>query len=69
MAFTIKKDYEKGEREAEWSYKQRTVHGLNTIDPLMPPQQQSTCREFSELIEQARKRAEIARFVSSIMLT
>jgi hypothetical protein len=39
------------------------------MEPSMPPQQQSTCGEFSELAEQARRRAEIARYVSSIILT
>ncbi|KEH37844.1 putative proton-exporting ATPase [Medicago truncatula] len=31
-AFTTKKDYGKGEREAQWAVAQRTMHGLDTQD-------------------------------------
>ncbi|XP_054782343.1 plasma membrane ATPase-like [Prosopis cineraria] len=60
-AFTTKKDYGRGEREAQWATAQRTLHGLN------PPQTEQTLNdmssygELSELAEQARKRAEVAR--------
>ncbi|KAK8618994.1 hypothetical protein V6N13_132964 [Hibiscus sabdariffa] len=57
-AFTTKKDYGKGEREAQWALAQRTLHGLT------PPQvtnEEINHKELSEIAEQARKRAEVAR--------
>ncbi|KAL8138275.1 hypothetical protein V2J09_004276 [Rumex salicifolius] len=63
-AFTTKKDYGKEEREAQWATAQRTLHGLQ------PPQtatsnslfsDKSSYRELSEIAEQAKKRAEMAR--------
>ncbi|XP_077238040.1 plasma membrane ATPase 4-like isoform X1 [Tasmannia lanceolata] len=61
-AFTTKKDYGKGEREAQWALAQRTLHGLQ------PPPEQSglfndknSYRELSEIAEQAKRRAEVAR--------
>ncbi|KAK7255160.1 hypothetical protein RIF29_28564 [Crotalaria pallida] len=60
-AFTTKKDYGKEEREAQWATAQRTLHGLN------PPAAQQMLNEYhgntelSEVAEQAKKRAEIAR--------
>ncbi|KAL3511952.1 hypothetical protein ACH5RR_024669 [Cinchona calisaya] len=59
-AFTTKKDYGRGEREAQWALDQRTLHGLQ------PPQSSEiyndkSYAELSEIAEQAKKRAEIAR--------
>ncbi|KAJ8641227.1 hypothetical protein MRB53_017921 [Persea americana] len=61
-AFTSKKDYGRGEREAQWALAQRTLHGLQ------PPEsaelfndKNNNYRDLSELAEQAKKRAEIAR--------
>eukprot|EP01018_Ginkgo_biloba_P007631 Gb_17514 [translate_table: standard] len=59
-AFTTKKDYGKEEREAQWAHTQRTLHGLH------PPQSdlfsgKHSFRELSEIAEQAKRRAEIAR--------
>ncbi|KAJ8446544.1 hypothetical protein Cgig2_019697 [Carnegiea gigantea] len=59
-AFTTKKDYGKGEREAQWAAAQRTLHGLQ------PPEAadlfaDKNYRELSEIAEQAKRRAEIAR--------
>ncbi|KAJ8461397.1 hypothetical protein OPV22_034323 [Ensete ventricosum] len=59
-AFTSKKDYGKGEREAQWALAQRTLHGLQ------PPETSSlfdekSYRELSEIAEQAKRRAEVAR--------
>ncbi|XVF35748.1 hypothetical protein REPUB_Repub18cG0172900 [Reevesia pubescens] len=60
-AFTTKKDYGKEEREAQWAAAQRTLHGLQ------PPQtsnlfnERSSYRELSEIAEQAKRRAEVAR--------
>ncbi|XP_021906560.1 ATPase 9, plasma membrane-type [Carica papaya] len=59
-AFTTKKDYGRGEREAQWALAQRTLHGLQ------PPEselfnEKSNYRELSEIAEQAKRRAEVAR--------
>ncbi|CAN6450938.1 unnamed protein product [Victoria cruziana] len=59
-AFTTKKDYGKEEREAQWALAQRTLHGLK------PPEsalfnEKSSYRELSEIAEQAKRRAEVAR--------
>ncbi|CAI0555864.1 unnamed protein product [Linum tenue] len=51
-AFTTKKDYGKEEREAQWALAQRTLHGLQ------PPPESS---ELTEIAEQAKRRAEVAR--------
>ncbi|XP_047310196.1 plasma membrane ATPase-like [Impatiens glandulifera] len=62
-AFTTKKDYGRGEREAQWVQAQRTLHGLQP-----PPQANNELfndnngyRELSEIAEQAKRRAEVAR--------
>ncbi|KAK4796132.1 hypothetical protein SAY86_028458 [Trapa natans] len=60
-AFTTKKDYGKGEREAQWARKQRTLHGLQPPDTLDLFNDKNNYRELSEIAEQAKKRAEIAR--------
>jgi H+-transporting ATPase len=59
-AFTSKKHYGKEEREAQWAHAQRTLHGLH------PPEthlfnKKSSYRELSEIVEQAKRRAEVAR--------
>ncbi|KAK4796012.1 hypothetical protein SAY86_028338 [Trapa natans] len=60
-AFTSKKDYGKGEREAQWAREQRTLHGLHTPSTSDLFDDKNNYRELSEIAEQARKRAEIAR--------
>ncbi|CAI0555871.1 unnamed protein product [Linum tenue] len=62
-AFTTKKDYGKEEREAQWALAQRTLHGLQP-----PPESsggifndKSSYRELTEIAEQAKRRAEVAR--------
>ncbi|KAL3629630.1 ATPase 8, plasma membrane-type [Castilleja foliolosa] len=59
-AFTTKKDYGKGEREAQWAVAQRTLHGLSTPDTNTLFQDKSYS-ELSEIAEQAKRRAEVAR--------
>ncbi|XP_038713165.1 ATPase 9, plasma membrane-type [Tripterygium wilfordii] len=59
-AFTTKKNYGKEEREAQWAVAHRTLHGLQ------PPESSElfndkNYRELSEIAEQAKKRAEVAR--------
>ncbi|KAI4355804.1 hypothetical protein L6164_004543 [Bauhinia variegata] len=61
IAFTSKKDYGKGEREAQWALAQRTLHGLNPPDTEQILKETNNYRELSELAEQAKKRADVAR--------
>lgn len=58
-AFTTKKDYGKGEREAQWARAQRTMHGLQPPETLF--NDKNNYRELSEIAEQAKRRAEVAR--------
>jgi len=59
-AFTTKKDYGKGEREAQWAVAQRTLHGLQPADsPALF--NDKNYKELSEIAEQAKRRAEVAR--------
>ncbi|KAL2482768.1 ATPase 8 [Forsythia ovata] len=60
-AFTTKKDYGKGEREAQWALAQRTLHGLQTADSSALFNDKHNYRELSEIAEQAKRRAEVAR--------
>ncbi|KAK4415010.1 ATPase 8, plasma membrane-type [Sesamum alatum] len=60
IAFTTKKDYGKGEREAQWALAQRTLHGLSTTETTELFNDKSY-RELSEIAEQAKRRAEVAR--------
>ncbi|XP_020110372.1 plasma membrane ATPase 4-like [Ananas comosus] len=59
-AFTNKKDYGRGEREAQWALAQRTLHGLQPPDASGFFSDKSY-RELSEIAEQAKRRAEVAR--------
>ncbi|KAE8653042.1 ATPase 8, plasma membrane-type [Cucumis sativus] len=58
-AFTTKKDYGKGEREAQWAIAQRTMHGLQPPETIF--HEKSNYEDLSEIAEQAKKRAEVAR--------
>ncbi|KAL1553867.1 Plasma membrane ATPase 4 [Salvia divinorum] len=62
-AFTSKKDFGKEEREAQWAHAQRTLHGLNKPEEATNNifNEKNNYRELSEIAEQAKKRAEIAR--------
>ncbi|XP_022133234.1 plasma membrane ATPase 4-like [Momordica charantia] len=60
-AFTTKKDYGKEEREAQWATTQRTIHGLQPPQPNNLTSDRGNYGELSEIAEQARRRAEIAR--------
>ncbi|XP_058180318.1 ATPase 8, plasma membrane-type [Rhododendron vialii] len=60
-AFTTKKDYGKGEREAQWALAQRTLHGLPAEASGVFNEKNDNYHELSEIAEQAKKRAEIAR--------
>ncbi|XP_078433714.1 plasma membrane ATPase-like isoform X1 [Wolffia australiana] len=60
-AFTTKKDYGKEEREAQWAMAQRTLHGLQPPESVNLFSDKSSYRELTEIAEQAKRRAEIAR--------
>ncbi|XP_058723370.1 plasma membrane ATPase 4-like [Vicia villosa] len=60
-AFTSKKDYGKGEREAQWAHAQRTLHGLEPPESSGIFHEKNSYRELSEIAEQAKRRAEVAR--------
>ncbi|KDP33445.1 hypothetical protein JCGZ_07016 [Jatropha curcas] len=60
-AFTTKKDYGKEEREAQWATAQRTLHGLQPPETNNFFGEKSGYRELSEIAEQAKRRAEVAR--------
>ncbi|KAH6755185.1 H[+]-ATPase 9 [Perilla frutescens var. hirtella] len=60
-AFTSKKDYGRGEREAQWAAAQRTLHGLQAPNNADVFNDSNNYRELSEIAEQAKKRAEVAR--------
>ncbi|CAA6659639.1 unnamed protein product [Spirodela intermedia] len=60
-AFTTKKDYGRGEREAQWALAQRTLHGLQPADTTALFNDKNSYRELSEIAEQAKRRAEVAR--------
>nr|AFK46374.1 unknown [Lotus japonicus] len=60
-AFTTKKDYGKEEREAQWAAAQRTLHGLQPPETSNVFNEKNSYRELSEIAEQAKRRAEVAR--------
>ncbi|KAI4337418.1 hypothetical protein L6164_015839 [Bauhinia variegata] len=60
-AFTTKKDYGKEEREAQWAAAQRTLHGLQPPENSNLFNDKNNYRELSEIAEQAKRRAEVAR--------
>ncbi|CAF2030266.1 unnamed protein product [Brassica napus] len=60
-ALTTKKDFGKEEREAQWAVAQRTLHGLQPKEHVNIIPEKGGYRELSEIAEQAKKRAEIAR--------
>ncbi|GKV45408.1 hypothetical protein SLEP1_g52489 [Rubroshorea leprosula] len=60
-AFTTRKDYGKGEREAQWALAQRTLHGLQPPEAEEIFNDKTSYRELSEIAEQAKRRAEVAR--------
>ncbi|XP_058068004.1 plasma membrane ATPase 4 [Magnolia sinica] len=60
-AFTSKKDYGREEREAQWALAQRTLHGLHPPETTNLFSDKSSYRELSEIAEQAKRRAEVAR--------
>lgn len=62
-AFTTKKDYGREEREAQWAMAQRTLHGLQPPETADLFNEKTGYRELSEIAEQAKRRAEVARYL------
>ncbi|CAL5327158.1 unnamed protein product [Camellia sinensis] len=62
IAFTRKKDFGKEQRELQWAHAQRTLHGLQVPDPKMFSDR-NNFTELNQMAEEAKKRAEIARYV------
>ncbi|CAN0862532.1 ATPase 9, plasma membrane-type [Linum grandiflorum] len=60
-AFNNKNDFGKGEREAQWAADQRTLHGLQPPENNELFNDKTNYRELSEIAEQAKRRAEVAR--------
>ncbi|CAA3030601.1 plasma membrane ATPase 4-like [Olea europaea subsp. europaea] len=60
-ALTSKKDYGRGEREAQWAMAQRTLHGLQPPETSELLNDKNNYQELSEIAEQAKRRAEVAR--------
>ncbi|KAL1532338.1 Plasma membrane ATPase 4 [Salvia divinorum] len=60
-AFTTKSNYGKEEREAQWAAAQRTLHGLQPPETGNLFNEKNSYRELSEIAEQAKRRAEVAR--------
>ena len=64
-AFTTQKDFGKEAREAQWAHAQRTLHGLHpeSKDGTPVPAPSTNRGELSDMADQAKRRAEIARYV------
>ncbi|KAF8086398.1 hypothetical protein N665_0627s0010 [Sinapis alba] len=60
-AFTTKQNYGIEEREAQWALAQRTLNGLQNQETTNVFPEKGGYRELSEIAEQAKRRAEIAR--------
>ncbi|KAK3440089.1 hypothetical protein EUGRSUZ_B00400 [Eucalyptus grandis] len=59
IAFTRQKDFGKEHREREWAHAQRTLHGLQPPDVKFSERSHAT--ELTQMAEEAKTRAEIAR--------
>lgn len=62
-AFSSRKDFGKEVREAKWAAQQRTLHGLQTSGEAKLFMEKSTFREINLIAEEARRCAEIARYL------
>ncbi|KAJ7513418.1 hypothetical protein O6H91_24G006500 [Diphasiastrum complanatum] len=60
-AFTRQKDFGKEAREVKWAQAQRTLHGLQPPDTLLVGERNGYNKDLSDMAEQAKRRAEIAR--------
>lgn len=67
IAFTRKKDFGKEERARKWAHAQRTLHGLQPPDTKMFSDRASFA-DLNQMAEEARRRAEIARYENLTLL-
>jgi hypothetical protein len=58
---TTQKDFGKEARKAAWAAEQRTLHGLQSMEA-KSFSEKHTFRDINIMAEEARRRAEIARF-------
>lgn len=58
---TTQKDFGKEAREAAWAAEQRTLHGLQSMEAKVFSDKH-TFRDISIMAEEAKRRAEIARY-------
>lgn len=68
-AFANELDYGKSKREAQWAMAQRSLHGLQQPETSGLFDDKKDYLELSEIAEQAKRRAEIARHVHLAHLT
>lgn len=61
-AFTRKKDFGKESREVKWVQAQRTLHGLHPTDDDEAADRGPWFQDMNDIAEQAKRRAEIARY-------
>lgn len=59
-AFTTQKDFGREAREAAWATEQRSLNGLQSVEPKLFSEY-STFRDINLMAEEAKRRAEIAR--------
>jgi len=62
VAFTRKKDFGRADRELRWAHAQRTLHGLQAPEATIF-ENKTTFNELNQLAEEARRRAEMARYM------
>ena len=60
-AFTTKKDYGKGDREAKWATAQCTLHGLHPAETSLVFNDKGGYREMTDIAEAVKRRAEVSR--------
>lgn len=70
VAFTTKNNFGKEERELQWVQAQRTLHGLHPIKKESQglEHHETEHHHASNIADQAKRRAEIAKYASSACL-
>lgn len=68
IAFTRKKDFGTQENQLKWATAQRTIHGLQPAATAAVFRDMTSYNDLNQLAEEARRRAEIARYVQAMPL-
>lgn len=68
IAFTSQKNFGKEARELKWAHAHRTLHGLHPPETKMFTDR-SRASELNQLAEEAKRRAEIARYIFNLFFT